>query len=77
MTIYYDDQLPINYVISKAVLLLVHRKHMLKYADNKLLTFKLLFLLFVIKIENNDKKFHRKALQHAATKFFFHIRTYK
>ena len=66
---YYDVQLPINHVISKTVLHLVvvcitsqkHRKHMLKVCrkfSKKNLIFKLLFLIFVIKVENNHKKFY-------------------
>ena len=61
---YYDVELPINHVISKAVLHLVaicitkHRRHKLKVCrkfSKIFLTFILLFLLFAIKVENNDK----------------------
>ena len=71
---YYDVQLPINHVISKTVLHLVavcitsqkHSKYMLKVCrkfSKKKLTFKLLFLIFVIKVENNHKKFYSKTFE--------------
>ena len=65
---YYDVQLPINHVISKTVLHLMaicitsqkHSKHMLKVCrkfSKENLIFKLLFLIFVIEVKNNHKKF--------------------
>ena len=69
MTIYYDVQLPINHVISKTVLHPVtvgitshnHAESLLNFSD--LSIDKFFFLLFVMKLENNNNKFHCMAFK--------------